>query len=441
MKSQFLIASVGSGGGKTTFMLGLLRALQKKKVKVQPFKCGPDCIDTQYHKLISNSDSINLDTRLASSNHIQYIYNTYGERADVCIVEGSTGLFDGYRKEQGSNAEIARLLHIPVILSVNAKGISYSVAPLLFGFKNFNPSVKIAGVVFTNVVSPSHFQQLKDACRDAGMVCLGYLPFDDKLRFPSRYSALTVALKTELNDIASRIAEQIEAHVDLHKLLDLCMRVFPCSYTLPCTSEAEDRKECFRGNKKLRITVACDVAFNYLFQENLDRLSDMGRITCFSPIYSKELPDCDMLYLPGGVPELFARQLHRRKDLLKQIKDYVESGGKVLAECGGVALLAQSLISREGGSVYAMSGALPVSYTMEQASLKTGYRTIIYPGGELKGYEFHYAHIVANDGFNSVRKIYGPDGLESDTPIYRYKNVIAGQVRWYFGESDPWKLW
>ena len=319
MKSQFLIGSIGAGGGKTTFMLGLLRALQKKNIKVQPFKCGPDCIDTQYHKLISNCDSINLDTRLASSSHIQYVYNLYGEKADVCIVEGSTGLFDGYRKEQGSNAEIARLLHLPVVLTINARAMSYSAAPLLFGFKNFDPSVKIVGVIFTNVASASHFQQLKDACRDAGIVCLGHIPVDDKIHFPSRYSALTVALKTELDDVVSRISDRIEEQVDLCKLLDLCMRVFPCSYTLPFTSDIENEKAHFALNKKLRIAVARDVAFNVFFQENLDCLSEIGKITYFSPIYSKNLPDTDLLYLPGGMPELFARQLHRRKDLLRQI--------------------------------------------------------------------------------------------------------------------------
>ena len=168
-----------SGSGKTTFTMGLLRALHKRGLRVQPFKCGPDYIDTQFHTLAADHESVNLDIWMASNTHVQYLYNKYGDGADVCVTEGVMGLFDGYQRMQGSSAEIARLLNIPVVLIVSARSTAYSVAPLIYGFKHFNPAVKIAGIVFNQVSSPSHFAYLREACVDAGVECLGYLPMTE----------------------------------------------------------------------------------------------------------------------------------------------------------------------------------------------------------------------------------------------------------------------
>jgi hypothetical protein len=146
MKPQLLIGAATSGSGKTTFTMGLLRALHKRGLRVQPFKCGPDYIDTQFHTLAADHESVNLDTWMASNTHVQHLYNKYGDGADVCVTEGVMGLFDGYQRMQGSSAEIARLLNIPVVLIVSARSTAYSVAPLIYGFKHFNPAVKIAGI-------------------------------------------------------------------------------------------------------------------------------------------------------------------------------------------------------------------------------------------------------------------------------------------------------
>ena len=152
MKPQLLIGAATSGSGKTTFTMGLLRALHKRGLRVQPFKCGPDYIDTQFHTLAADHESVNLDTWMASNTHVQHLYNKYGDGADVCVTEGVMGLFDGYQRMQGSSAEIARLLNIPVVLIVSARSTAYSVAPLIYGFKHFNPAVKIAGIVFNQGV-------------------------------------------------------------------------------------------------------------------------------------------------------------------------------------------------------------------------------------------------------------------------------------------------
>lgn len=220
--SELLIAAASSNTGKTTFTMGLLRALRDRGLQVQPYKCGPDYIDTMYHKLASNHTSVNLDTFMASSEHVCHLFNSYGESADVRVVEGVMGLFDGYEKWQGSSAEISVLLGVPVVLVVNAQSTAYSVAPLIYGFKHFNENVKIGGVVFNKVSSENHFQFLKEACQDAGVECLGYMKRNSLLEIPSRHLGLTISAKSHMEELISLAAKEVETHVNIALLLSLC---------------------------------------------------------------------------------------------------------------------------------------------------------------------------------------------------------------------------
>ena len=196
---------------------------------MQPFKCGPDYIDTQFHTLAADRESVNLDTWMASRTHVQHIYNKYGEGADVCVAEGVMGLFDGYSRMEGSSAEISQLLGIPVILVVSARSAAYSVAPLIYGFKHFHPNVKIAGVVFNQVSSLPHYNYLKDACADAGVECLGYLPFTDGLKIPSRHLGLTLTAKRAMDVLIEQAAALVEKYVDIDKLFKYLSSWFPMS--------------------------------------------------------------------------------------------------------------------------------------------------------------------------------------------------------------------
>ena len=211
--SSFLIGAATSNSGKTTFTMGLLRALRDRGLKVQPYKCGPDYIDTMFHEMASGHESVNLDTYMASDEHVKEVFQRYGEDADVRIVEGVMGLFDGYDKSKGSSAEIAMLLDIPVILVVNAKSVAYSVAPLIYGFKHFNPKLKIAGVVFNMVASENHFAFLKQACEDAGVPCLGYMLRNRDLIIPGRHLGLTIEAREETEELISLAAKEVEEHV------------------------------------------------------------------------------------------------------------------------------------------------------------------------------------------------------------------------------------
>lgn len=446
MKPQFLIGGATSWSGKTVFALGLLRALKRRGIRVQPYKCGPEFMDTQLHAISSGTDSLNLDSWFAGRTHLQQVYNKYGEGAEVCMIEGNSALFDGYKRMQGSNADMAQVVSVPVILVVNARSAAYSVAPMLYGYRLFCPQVRIVGVVFTHVSSPTHFSYLKDACNDAGLNCLGYMPFDESLRLPQRHTALTQSVRSGVEEIVEKASSYVERNIDVDRILKMCMRIFPCEYTLPYTSDVEETGIHYgRIFKPMKIAVARDSAFSLFYKENIDKLSAAGSITYFSPLYSDNLPEADIVYLPGGFPEMFARQLHRRKSLMKQLNDYAVKGGKIIAEGGGMALLARTLKVREGGTAYEMSGALPFGCTMIDSHLHTGYRIVEMSGASLRGHEFRFLSI---DTENSqlphdvkIISVMNTRRAEADSCIYRYRNVIAGFTHWYWGETDVLRLW
>ena len=209
-KTSFLIAAPTSGSGKTTIARGLMKLFADKGYKVQPFKCGPDYIDTKFHQAVCGRPSINLDTFMASSEHVRELFANYGADADVCIVEGMMGLYDGYDRELGSSYEIARTLDIPVVLVVDAKSAAYSMAALISGFVNFRKDVRIAGVIFNKVGSERHYKMLCQVCDDLGITCLGYLPKSADLEQGSRYLGLDFSDTTDNNHILELIEENIK---------------------------------------------------------------------------------------------------------------------------------------------------------------------------------------------------------------------------------------
>ena len=443
MKPQILVSAVTAGSGKTLFTMGLLRALKNRGMKVQPYKCGADFIDSSYLSIAADKESVNLDAWMSSPTHTQHIYNRYGEQADACITEGTAALFDGYRRMQGSSAEIANILNLPVILLVNARMAGYSVAPLLYGYKHFYSGVHIAGVIFNQVSSPAHYAHLREACSDTGLDCLGYLPVMEEVKLFPKHNAISLANRRIIDEQANIVASQIEKSIDISRMLNRCNRNFPCQYTLPYYSDTEDDMHTFPMSK-IKIAIARDPAFNFTYRENITKLSKLGEIIHFSPLYGYELPEADLIYLPGGYPELFARQLHRRRKMMESLKEYAEAGGKILAECGGMVFLGRTLKSKENGTAYPMSNILPIDFTMPSVpKLISGYRKMTYKNTEFKGYEFHYSTILQDDTTNTcfMTPITNQKGTENAISLYRYKNVIASYTHWYWGEKDLLKLW
>ena len=427
MKPQLLIGAIASGSGKTTFSMGLLRALRRRGLVVQPFKCGPDYIDTRFHTIATGVGSVNLDTWMATPGHVRDIYSHYGKESDICITEGVMGLFDGYDRLKGSAAEISTLLQVPVVLLVNGRSTAYTIAAQLYGMKNFIPGIPIAGVVFNQVGCGRHSEFMRQACEDVGLECFGFLPRTPGLEIPSRHLGLTMGAEQEMDALCDKAADMVTRNVDIDSLLQAC--------TVPFAEEpAAGQLEAGQATGKLRVAVARDAAFNFTYRENLDRLSSLGEITYFSPLAGDSLPGCDLLYLPGGYPELFAKELSGSATNL-QIREFAEAGGKVLAECGGMIYLCKGIEEAP------MCGVLPFKATMEGARLHLGYRRVETSCGSWRGHEFHYSHLTAPDALPSVARQYNAAGEEVPTPLYRYKNTIAGYTHLYWGEADILKLW
>lgn len=433
MKSQLLIGATSSGCGKTTFTAGLLRLIKRRGMSVQPFKCGPDYIDPHYHKLAAGCESVNLDSWLSSPAHIHYLYDRYAAPAEVCVTEGVMGLFDGYAKMRGSSAEIARLLNIPVVLIVNARSVAYSVAPVIYGFKHFNPDVRIAGVVFNRTASATHASYLKEACADVGIECFGCLPKINDLEIPSRHLGLTTDASFQFEQLIEKTADAITANIDIDRLLQVCRQAVLPGVTITPPARLP--------NRGLSIAVARDEAFTFTYKENIARLEQTGTVTYFSPIKDPTLPPADLVYLPGGYPEFYLNELSANRSMLEAIRSHVENGGKLLAECGGMMYLCRSVTGMDGVS-YPLAGVLPQEATLSGMRLHLGYRRFALNGTEWKGHEFHYSSIVGGDATPlSAAQQYNVRDEMVDTPVYRYKNVIAGYTHLYWGENDVMNLW
>ncbi len=220
---QFMIAAPASGSGKTTVSIGLMQCLAQKGLKVQPFKCGPDYIDTKFHQKVCNAPSYNLDSFFASPDHIRNLYAEHSQNTDICIVEGMMGLFDGYSRSRGSAAEIASILNLPVVLVVDAKSTAYSLAPLLKGFRDFSREVNIIGVIFNKVGSPKHRKILEEVCQDINLEALGFIPKAKEAENKSRYLGLDFSAM----QMAESAAKLIEGNVDIDRLIALTERPVP----------------------------------------------------------------------------------------------------------------------------------------------------------------------------------------------------------------------
>lgn len=453
---QFLIAAPTSGSGKTTVSRGLMALFMKKGLKVQPFKCGPDYIDTKYHEAVCGRPSVNLDTFMASQEHVSSLYARYSADADVAVVEGMMGMYDGYDRDRGSSAVVARLLGIPVVLVADAKSAAYSMAPLLSGFINFRPDIRIAGVIFNRVGSPRHYRMLQEVCEDLNVTCLGYLPKQKELEQESRHLGLDFSRSKETEGL-DMLAGLLEEHVDWELLLS--------TTGLPLPAAAVKEKPVLSEPGKLHVSVARnEESFSFLYAEHLDILRRMGTVTFFNPEHDRPIPqETDLLYLPGGYPENRLEELAGARLARESIRSYIEAGGRTLAECGGMIYLSQSVLSdgdTDGGSAGScvgnigneMVGVLPFSITNERKrrKLTLGYRRFDYNGWRLKGHEFHYTQFAVpeTDGKEggacslplSIAQVYNAKGGKVTTPVFRYKNLIASYTHLYWGEVDVMAL-
>ena len=416
-KTSFLIAAPTSGSGKTTIARGLMALLTQKGYKVQPFKCGPDYIDTKFHESVCGRPSINLDTFMASKEHVQELFAHYGADADICIVEGMMGLFDGYDRDKGSSAEIAVTLRIPVVLVVDAKSAAYSMVPLLQGFINFRKDVRIAGVIFNKVGSEKHFQMLRQVCDDLDIECFGYLPKQASLEQGSRYLGLDFSEKSENGELINII----DTHVNWRALVTNFIPSMGTFYS-QCGNisfPVWEQSVLFARNAE---------SFSFVYQENIDCFSS---VRYFDP--ETEAPSfegIDLLYLPGGYPEKHLEALVKNEACRKAVKEYAEHGGRIVAECGGMMYLCEKIVTDDGE--FPMCGVLPYAITARKADrkLSLGYRRFELDGKEYRGHEFHYTQFLGELP-QSIVQVYDAKGNPVPTPVLKQGNVLASYTHLY----------
>jgi len=425
MKPQFIIAAPTSNSGKTTLTLGLLRALELRGLNTQPFKVGPDYIDPKFHEIASGKPGVNLDLFMMDTEDIQSTYAQFCTNASVACVEGVMGLFDGARKSEGSTAELSKVLDLPIILVVDAKAVAYSVAPLLYGFKHFDPELNIAGVIFNRVNTKSHYQFLEEACSDVNIPALGHLPFIPEAEIPSRHLGLSIDKIEAYDSTINRVAEELEKHVDLDRLLQITTKDIPF--------KSDHLNPVIK--RDLKISIAQDEGFNFTYIQNIELLKTLGEVTFFSPLKDNKLPESDFVYLPGGYPECFTQQLSENTTMLKSIKDYAQAGGRILAECGGMMYLGKSIID-QSGKAFPMVNVFDFDTSLEQMKLTLGYRTIQFNDFEWKGHEFHYSTLLNDNKLNSQATVFSAREKEVPTKVFRYKNVWASYIHYYLGKQE-----
>ncbi|TKI08041.1 cobyrinate a,c-diamide synthase [Martelella alba] len=396
-----LIGGIQSGTGKTLVTLGLLRALARRGLRAQPFKCGPDYIDTGWHQAVSGIPSYNLDAFMLDAGTLVGLFNGQMAGADIGVVEGVMGLYDGLGSEDDrcSSAALAKQLGIPVVLVVDGKAIAASAAALVLGFQHIDPRVPIAGVIVNRVASENHFALIKNAiARHCGVPVLGYLPPLPDWSLPSRHLGLVPAGEIERRESQwDALADSVERHIDLAGLLALshCQSVVG---TLP-------RPPADTRYSRLTLALAQDDAFNFYYPDNLRLLREAGvRITPFSPLRDRDLPPCQMIYLGGGFPELFARQLSDNEPMRQALRRAGLSGVAMYAECGGLMYLGRALIDQDGIE-HAMVGLLRGVSRMSPGLKRFGYcagtalqDTLLAARGEtLRGHEFHHSEYLTDE--------------------------------------------
>ncbi len=442
----FVIAGTQSGVGKTTLTLGLLAALRKRGLSVQPFKIGPDFIDPGHHTAVSGVSSRNLDGWMLSQAYNTAVFNRSLHGHDVGVVEGMMGLFDGYdgKSEAGSTAEMAKWLGLPVLLVVDASAMARSVAAVIRGFQHFDPELNVAGVIFNKIGGPGHLHYLEEAvCDVPDITLLGGLPSDPAISLPERHLGLVTPEEQPLSaGQLAHLAEVIEAHLDLPSLLRLSAFPHPPTPNLqPHPSPAP------LPGPPVRFGIARDEAFCFYYPENLELLEQAGAILVFfSPLHDPHLPpSLHGLYLGGGYPEVHAGTLAANTSMRREIKDFIQAGKTVYAECGGFMYLTQGIQDVEG-QYFPMVGVYPTVVRMRSRLRALGYAEVaigptddLFPALRVRGHEFHYSELMPDLGVKRTRTVYQvrQRAAQATRPEgYVHKRCLASYIHLHFG-SNP----
>lgn len=445
--SGIVVAGTHSGCGKTTITLGLMAALGKKGLAVQPFKAGPDFIDAGLHRLVSNRPSRNLDLWMCGEDYVRNCFRKHSLASDISVVEGVMGLYDGTL----STAALVGCLNIPVVLVVDAYGMAETAGAVVAGLRDWGlgirteanpqppiPGISFAGVIFNRVASENHFKRLKESVID--MPVLGYLPRDLNFEIPHRHLGLTTAEDNPITkENIGRLSDTVIQHIDIDKLVDEGRRKGQEKRS------PEQQSSIFYSPSSIRIAVARDRAFCFYYEDNLDLLREAGaELIFFSPLEDAKLPvNIDGIYIGGGYPELHAGQLAQNSSMLNSVRDWAESGRAIYAECGGLMYLSKGIWKTENER-YEMSGVFPFETVMKKGRSRLGYREIGLSsecilgnsGAVARGHEFHYSEIMKGQDLACSYFVKNGSGDTLPTEGYSYKKTLASYIHLHFG-SNP----
>jgi len=432
MTKAVMITGTHSGVGKTTVSLGLMAALTRRGMSVQPFKVGPDFIDPSHHTAISGNPSMNLDSYIMGTKGVCRTFAKY-QNSDISIIEGVMGLYDGIESTQiASSAHVAKTLGIPVLLVINVHGMSRSAAAVAKGYQMLDPDVNIAGLVLNQVGSPRHRKLVEDALRAEGIdiPVIGSLPSNRELSLPSRHLGLYMAHE-QMQDY-DKLADFIDANVDMNALLEIAS-IPDIPINIKKINEDENKEIDKKKRFNVIIGVAMDGAFCFYYQEMLDELQKLGaKLVFFSPM-SDDLPDIDGLILGGGYPELFPAELSSGS-ALTGIRKAAVDGMPVYAECGGLMYLGKSLEIE--GHTYKMAGVLDARSSMVGRFQALGYteaevvcdNPLSLKGQVIRGHEFHYSITECDRDARFAYRMHRGKGIEDAKDGLMVYNTLAGYM-------------
>ncbi|MGK5093513.1 cobyrinate a,c-diamide synthase [Deltaproteobacteria bacterium TL4] len=410
-----MIAAPSSGSGKTSITMGLLRALAQQGLDVCAFKVGPDYIDRGFLEIASQKPGGNLDLHLQGEEGVWYALSL--AQSEFCLIEGVMGYFDGiYNTWENSSYHLSQLLGIQTVLIYTPQGEMFSAIPKIKGMADFERS-NIKAVIF-NKVSPHTYELLKNAMEShTALKVLGFIPPMESLQLPSRHLGLVQAQEIEsVDEKIQLLAQVIENHLDIPAFLELMQEV----------PQQDSGLVSALVKTKITIAIAKDQAFSFYYQEDLRLLEQVATVRYFSPLHDSVLPCCDLLYLGGGYPEVYGKELAQNDSMLRSIRDYGERGGFIYAECGGLMYLGESIDDAK------MVGLFNGKSSLTPQLQRFGYIDIELKqdcflgktGASLRGHEFHKSITsIQDEPLFHIQKTKGDQKWECG---YTYKNVIAG---------------
>ncbi|BAF59140.1 MAG: cobyrinate a,c-diamide synthase [Pelotomaculum sp.] len=449
---RLMIAAVRSGAGKTSIATGIMGALAGKGLRVQGFKVGPDFIDPGYHTAATGRWARNLDTWLLAPQRVKELFRAAAADAEVAVVEGVMGLFDGVRGrgEEASSAEVAKLLGCPVVLVVDARARARSVLVEFLGCRALDPALSFAGVILNRVQGPRHLEMLQEAFEENSIPVLGAVQEGSLPRFTERHLGLVPTPEQRgVEGVLSRLADAVARQVDLEGILSAAR----AAGSLPGGMEQEEGTFAPEGNTTrggagrgapVRVAYAWDEAFNFYYRDGLETLAGFGvELVPFSPLSDPALPPgVGGVIIGGGFPELFAKDLAANAGMLESLRLAHRKGLPIYAECGGFMYLCERLVDQEGRS-HALAGLVPGVCRMERRLAGMGYVTaralapsILCETGEtLRGHVFHYSSFAPLAAAFPWAFSFIKEGREERPDGYVRGNLLASYLHLHFAAS------